>query len=94
MIPHVDTETLRLELDERRLQAALRREVRAREASQVRHGQPLRWALANGLVALTGRVLGGDGWFYSRAASAESSRAPIVVSAMARKLGAIEDNQS
>ena len=60
MVPHVDTKTLLVELDQRHHQAALHRLATACNQSQETTTGRLRWALGSVLLRLGALVLGGD----------------------------------
>lgn len=68
MVPHVDTETLLAELDQRHQQAAMHRLAVACNQRQGRHAGRLRWALGTTLLRLGGLVLGETELLESNAA--------------------------
>jgi hypothetical protein len=67
MVPHVDTDTLLVELDQRHQQAAMQRLAVAYHRSQERHTGPIRMALGSILLRLGALVIGDDGLLRSSA---------------------------
>lgn len=70
MVPHVDTNTLLVELDQRRDQVALQRLASSCNRSQERRAGPVRWALGNALLRLGALVMGEERLLASNSASA------------------------
>jgi hypothetical protein len=69
MVPHVDTDTLLVELDRRHQQAAVQRLATACNRSPERHAGRLRWAVGSVLLQMGTLVLGDDGLVRSNATS-------------------------
>jgi hypothetical protein len=72
MVPHVDTHTVLVELDQRHRQAAVRRLVTACNPNQARPIGPVRWALGSVLLRAGALVVGDDRLLRSGAANGGS----------------------